>query len=202
MSAKTILHVGSGHRRNGSQLPAAFQGVEWKEIRFDIDPKNEPDILGSMLDMSAIGASTVDAIYSAHNIEHVYAHEVPVVLSEFLRVLKPDGFAVITCPDLQTVGALVAQDKLTDEVYQSPAGPITPLDILYGHGAALSAGHHYMAHKCGFTEKSLIAALQSAGFPSIAGKRRFRGLDLWMLATKSAMAEGDMRDRAEKFLPV
>ncbi len=202
MNPKTILHVGPGHRNNGAILPAAFQRVDWKEIRLDIDPRNAPDILGTMLDMSALGASTVDAIYSAHNIEHVYAHEVPLVMAEFLRVLKPDGFAVITCPDLQTIGALVAQDKLTDAVYQSPAGPITPLDILYGHGAALAAGHYYMAHKCGFTEKSLTAALQTAGFASIAGKRRLRGLDLWMLAAKSAMAEGDMRDLAERFLPV
>lgn len=202
MTVKTILHVGPGHKRNGAKLPVAFQTPEWKELRFDIDLANEPDIVGSMLDMAAVPDASVDAIYSAHNIEHVYAHEVPVVLKEFLRVLKPDGFAVITCPDLQTVCALVAEDKLTDAAYQSPAGPITPLDILYGHGAALAAGHHYMAHKCGFTLKSLTAALQSAGFQSIAGKRRLQGLDLWMLAAKGQIVEAEMRELAGWVLPV
>lgn len=201
MHPKTILHVGPGHRHSGAKLPPAFQTPEWKEIRIDIDPSNQPDILGSMLDMSAVETGSVDAIYSAHNIEHVYAHEVPVVLGEFLRVLKPDGFAVITCPDLQTVCALVAEDKLTDAAYQSQAGAITPLDILYGHGAAVAAGHHYMAHKCGFTEKSLTVALQTAGFQSIAGKRRRRGLDLWILATKGPMAEAELRDMAGQVLP-
>ena len=116
-------------------------------------------------------------------------------------MLKPDGFVVITCPDLQTVCALVADDKLTDAAYQSPAGPITPLDILYGHGAALAAGHYYMAHKCGFTEKSLTTALQAAGFQTIAGKRRLRGLDLWVVASKSAMTDEAIRELAGKVLP-
>ena len=201
MHPKTILHVGPGHRSNGAQLPMGFQTPEYKEIRLDIDPSNEPDILGSMLNMAAVATASVDAVYSAHNIEHVHAHEVPTVLGEFLRVLKPEGFAVITCPDLQSVCALVAQDKLTEAAYQSPAGPITPLDILYGHNAAVAAGFYFMAHKTGFTEKSLTQALQTAGFQCIAGKRRSKGLDLWMLASKGPMSEATMRELAGKLLP-
>jgi len=64
--------VGPGHRKNGAKIPEAFQGAEWQEIRLDIDPVNEPDIVGSMLDMAAVESESVDAIYSAHNIEHVY----------------------------------------------------------------------------------------------------------------------------------
>lgn len=201
MHAKTILHVGPGHRNNGAKLPAAFQGSEWQEIRLDIDPANEPDIVGSMLDMAAVADASVDAIYSAHNIEHVYAHEVPQVLKEFLRVLKPDGFLVVTCPDLQTVCQLVAEDKLGDAAYTSQAGPISPLDILYGHGAALAAGHHYMAHKTGFTLKTLMQALHAAGFATSAGKRRLRGLDLWVVASKGPMEEAALRELAGKVLP-
>lgn len=201
MNAKTILHVGPGHRNNGAKLPPAFQGSDWKEIRLDIDPANEPDIVGSMLNMAAVADASVDAIYSAHNIEHVYAHEVPQVLKEFLRVLKPDGFLVVTCPDLQTVCQLVAEDKLGDAAYTSQAGPITPLDILYGHGAALAAGHLYMAHKCGFTLKTLTQALHAAGFATSAGKRRLRGLDLWVVASKGPMEEAALRELAGKVLP-
>ncbi len=201
MASKIILHVGPGHRRNGAKLPVAFQTPEWKELRFDIDLANEPDIVGSMLDMAAVADASVDAIYSAHNIEHVYAHEVAVVLKEFLRVLKPDGFLVVTCPDLQSVCQLVAEDKLSDAAYASQAGPITPLDILYGHGAALAAGHHYMAHKCGFTLKTLTQALHQAGFATSAGKRRLHGLDLWLLASKGPMDEAALRELAERVLP-
>ena len=201
MNPKTVLHVGPGHRQSGAKLPLGFQESEWKELRLDIDPGNEPDILGSMLNMAAVATDSVDAIYSAHNIEHVYAHEVPLVLAEFLRVLKPSGVAVITCPDLQTVCALVADDKLTDAAYNSAAGPITPLDILYGHSTALEAGYHFMANKTGFTEKSLSQALQTAGFQSIASKRRPRGLDLWMLASKVHLSEAEIRAFASKVFP-
>jgi protein O-GlcNAc transferase len=144
---KTVLHVGAGHPENGAPLPASLRTSDWQERRLDIDPANEPHIVGSMLDMPAVADASVDAVYSAHNIEHVYPHEVPVVLKEFLRVLKPGGFLVVTCPDLQTVAQLVADDKLTDAAYQSPAGPITPLDILYGYRPALEQGNHFMAHK-------------------------------------------------------
>ena len=101
----------------------------------------------------------------------------------------------------QTVGQLVAEDKLGDAAYTSPAGPITPLDILYGHGAALAAGHHYMAHKCGFTLKTLMQALHAAGFATSAGKRRARGLDLWVVASKGPMEEAALRELAGKVLP-
>lgn len=201
MPQKTILHVGPGHRRNGASLPTALQAGEWREVRLDIDPVNEPDIVGSMLDMAAVADASVDAIYSAHNIEHVFAHEVPMVLGEFLRVLKPQGFVVVTCPDLQSVCELVADDKLTDTAYLSPAGPIMALDILYGHGAALAAGHLFMAHKCGFTLKTLATALTSAGFKTTAGKRRLQALDLWVVASKGPMAEAAARELALKLLP-
>ncbi|MFG0465325.1 methyltransferase domain-containing protein [Pseudomonas putida] len=200
-NTRTILHVGPGHRSNGAKLPAAFQGSEWQEVRLDIDPANEPDIIGSMLDMPDVANASVDALYSSHNIEHVYAHEVPQVLKEFLRVLKPDGFLVVTCPDLQTVCQLVAEDKLNDAAYVSPAGPITPLDILYGHGDAIAAGNHYMAHKCGFTLKTLNQALQAAGFAISAGKRRLRGLDLWVVASKGPMDEAAVLELAGQVLP-
>lgn len=201
MNPKTVIHIGPGHRGNGAKLPPIFQTPEWKEIRLDIDPATEPDIVGSMLGMQEVADTSVDAIYSAHNIEHVYAYEVQVALKEFLRVLKPEGFLVITCPDLQTVCTMVAEDKLTDTAYQSPAGPITPLDILYGHEKALALGHHFMAHKCGFTLKSLTSAVQKTGFQTIAGKRRMHCFDLWIVASKSPWEEKAIRDLAARVLP-
>ena len=62
------------------------------------------------------------------------------------------------------VSALIAQDKLEDVAYIFGGGPITPLDIVYGHGPELVAGRHYMAHKTGFTEKTLGNALFRNGF--------------------------------------
>ena len=58
-----------------------------------------------------------------------------------------------------------------------------------------------MAHKCGFTLKTLTTALQAAGFLTIAGKRRPRGLDLWLLASKRLMEETEIRELAGQVLP-
>ena len=104
---KTVLHVGAGHFLNGAKLPVNFLNDQWQEVRLDIDPANRPDIVGSMLNMEKVNDCSVDAVYSAHNIEHVFAHEVPIVLQEFLRVLKPEGYLIVTCPDLQTISQLV-----------------------------------------------------------------------------------------------
>jgi len=118
-----------------------------------------------------------------------------------MRVLKPAGFCVITCPDLQSVCTLVAQDKLMDAAYQSPAGPITPLDILYGHSNSIQAGNTYMAHRCGFTQRSLSQLLKQSGYGSVAAMRRAKSFDLWVIASKSNRSEDEMRLLAKDHFP-
>jgi len=201
MTKKNILHIGPGHRANGAKLPKYFQNSSWKEIRLDIDPKTEPDILGDMLSMPLVEDESIDVIFSAHNVEHVHGHEVPIAFKEFLRVLKPEGYLVITCPDLQSVAQLVASDKLEDPAYESNAGPITPLDIIYGHNKAIAVGHNFMAHKTGFTLKTLTKHLHQAGFSSSIGKRRPQGFDLWITASKNQLSEPDLRHLASAIFP-
>jgi SAM-dependent methyltransferase len=199
-SVRTLLHVGCGPKRK-NQTTQAFNTAAWHEIRLDIDPAVEPDVIGTMTDMSRVETGSVDAIFSSHNIEHLYPHEVPLALAEFLRVLRHDGFAVITCPDLQSVCALVAQDKLTEPAYTSPAGPIAPLDILYGHRPPMARGNLYMAHRCGFTRKVLHGTLQAAGFVSVATLARPQHFDLWAYASKSALNDEDLRVLAAENFP-
>jgi hypothetical protein len=199
---KTFLHVGCGPKRK-NQTTAGFNTPQWHEQRLDIDPAVNPDIVGTMTDMSAVADVSMDALFSSHNIEHLYPHEVPVALKEFLRVLKPDGFAVITCPDLQSVCALVAENKLTEAAYVSPAGSIAPLDILYGHRPPMARGNLYMAHRCGFTEKVLIGTLQAAGFAAVASRRRTHPYyDLYALASKQPLTEAELRALAALHFPV
>ncbi|MCX6969330.1 MAG: methyltransferase domain-containing protein [Verrucomicrobia bacterium] len=198
---KTLLHVGCGTKRKDRTTPG-FNSEEWNELRIDIDPAVQPDITGTITDMSAVTDTSVDALFSSHNVEHLYPHEVPVAFAEFKRVLKPDGFAVITCPDLQSVAALVAEDKLTIPAYQSPAGPIAPLDMIFGHRASVASGNTFMAHHCGFTQKVLSATLQVAGFTSLAAKRRpHPHYDLWVLATVSPSDEVQLKELAAAHFP-
>jgi hypothetical protein len=193
---KTFLHIGCGIEKK-DKTTKEFASSRWKELRFDIDAKVSPDLIGTMTDMSS-----VDAIFSSHNIEHLYPHEVPLALKEFSRVLKPDGFAVITCPDLQAVAKLIAEDKLLEPAYDSPAGPISPIDILYGHRPAMSKGNLYMAHRCGFTQRALTSTVQAFGFAQCASaKRGHPSFDLWIVATVREMGEEHLRNLAAQHFP-
>ncbi len=200
---KFFLHVGCGPKRK-DQTTKALNSSDWSEVRLDIDPSVQPDVIGTMTDMSAVASGSMDAVYSSHNIEHLYPHEVSLAFAEFLRVLNPDGFFVVTCPDLQSVCALIAENKLTDAAYNSPAGPIAPLDILYGLRPALAQGNLYMAHRCGFTQKVLSATLQSCGFKSVATMARGRApyFDLFALASKSERSQAQMRELAQLHFPI
>jgi SAM-dependent methyltransferase len=164
---RTVLHVGCGMADPRKLPPAFFAPGAWREVRLDIDPGVSPDIIGSITDMAMVEEGSVDAVWSAHNLEHLFAHEVPLALAEFRRVLRPEGFALVTVPDLQRAAELVAQDRLAEPAYISPAGPIAPLDMLFGHGAAIAAGNHYMAHRTGFSARTLEAALRGAGFGTV-----------------------------------
>ena len=201
MPPQTFLHIGCGPKHK-DRTTQGFNSDDWTELRLDIDPRVNPDIVGTMTDMQAVADASVEAIFSSHNIEHLYPHDVGTALKEFRRVLKADGFLVVTCPDLQEVCRLIAEDKLTEPAYTSPAGPITPLDILYGHRPPMAQGNLYMAHRCGFTQKVLDGTLRSAGFPVVATMRRGHpAYDLWAVASVSPRSETEIRALAAAHFP-
>ena len=191
-----FLHVGCGRKRK-PQTP--FADKPWDELRLDIDSSVEPDVVGTMTEMAAVADDSVDAIYSSHNIEHLYPHEVPVALREFRRVLKPDGFVLLTCPDMQSVCKLVSEDKLCEPAYISGIGPISPLDMIYGHRASMQRGNLYMAHRCGFTGKVLSGTLSEAGF-SCAVRTRPHVFDLWAIGASNQTEEW-FRKKVQEFFP-
>lgn len=182
---RTVLHVGCGVA-DPSKIPAAFfPAGEWAELRLDIDPGVAPDIIASIIDMADVPTGSVHGIWSAHNLEHLAAHDVPLALAEFHRVLAPGGFALVTMPDLQQVAALVAEGKLEDTAYMSAMGPISALDMLYGHRASIAAGNHFMGHRTGFVATTLAHHLEAAGFHNVKVQRDGH-FALWASGVKAA----------------
>jgi SAM-dependent methyltransferase len=163
---KTILNIGCGMKGENA-LPAEYQTPTWREIRIDIDPNVQPDIVA---DMTHLGQVKADAIWSSHQLEHLAAHEVMVALEECRRVLNPGGMLHLEVPNLQAVCEAVARGTIEVDkpLYQSPAGPIAPLDILYGHRASIAEGRSYMTHRTGFTVQTLEKALSDVGFRDIS----------------------------------
>jgi SAM-dependent methyltransferase len=182
---KIVLNVGCGYPLR-QKLHRHFHGPEWREIRLDLDPAVRPDIVCSITDMSPVAGDCVDAIWSSHNLEHLQRHEVPLALAEFVRVLKPSGFLLLTLPDLQNVARLVVDDRLEDQAYTAASGPITALDMIFGHTASLARGNSFMAHRTGFTARTLQKVLTEAGLVEIT-VRRGSAFDLWATAFKPAV---------------
>ena len=176
-ATKTVLNAGCGHPLN-RRLHPRFQGPEWRELRLDINPAVEPDIVCSVTAMDPVPDGSIDAIWCSHNLEHLYRHDVPAALGEFYRVLRPGGLVFLTLPDLQRVAAMVVNDQLESQAYMSPSGPITPLDMIFGHRASLTRGDLDMAHKSGFTGTTLRKLLDEAGFQQIE-IRQANSFDLW-----------------------
>ncbi len=198
--ARLLLHVGCGHATLDGIPLAGFHNSNWREVRLDADESVDPDIVGTMVVMDAVADGFADALFSSHGIEHLYWHDVPLALAEFRRVLKNDGFVVITCPDVQAAAKMIADDKMFETAYQSAAGPITPFDILYSYRPFVAANPEWMSHHCGFTLSTLMTVLKDAGFAVVSGMRRPSGFDLWVLASKSPRTAAELAALAEDYL--
>lgn len=121
-------------------------------MRLDIDPRTNPDIVGSMTDLGDIGP--FDAVACNNALEHLYPHEVDKALREFHRVLKPGGHVVIQVPDLEDV-------RPTEDLI--PEIGMSGLHLYYGDPELLEE-FPYMAHHCGFVEDTLRRVMEREGF--------------------------------------
>ncbi|MEQ8814522.1 MAG: methyltransferase domain-containing protein [Thalassobaculum sp.] len=167
---RTILHVGCG-RQSHDALPPLNWENEWRQVRIDIDPAVEPDIVASIVDMAGIEDGSAECVFSKHNIEHLEAHEVPQCLAAFHRVLRPEGFLILRTPDLRSIARLLLkydpeEPLYTVQIYGKDVRT-APLDMLYGLRQAIAGGNGFMAHRTGFTAASLRRHLLRAGFERI-----------------------------------
>lgn len=187
LKRKKVLNVGG----NSKAIPLPPQYAEFEHVLLDIDAKAAPDIVCDARQLATLGAGQFDAVYCSHNLEHYYHHDVPRVLAGFLHVLKDDGFAQIVVPDIGELMRLAVERGLDidDGVVESPAGPITVLEVLYGHSLEIErSGQDFFSHKTGFTEKSLLKALHQAGYAKVYSAAR--NLEIDALAFKTMPGPG------------
>ena len=166
---ETLLHVGCG----GAPVPPWL--ADYKETRLDVDGEFNPHIIANMTNMYQVESHSYDVIYCAHSLEHLFPQDVPLALSEFCRILKQEGRAIIIVPDLEGVS------PTTEVLFESEAGPITGLDLIYGFGKQVKTNPH-MQHHCGFVQHTLEKILDKAGFNPVV--RRIGCNNLLALAVK------------------
>lgn len=163
---KKVLNVGGSSKE--ITIPEHYNG--WSHHLLDIDPAGNPDVVCDARTLVGLPACIYDSVYCSHNLEHYYSHDVIKVLRGFHHVLKNDGFVDIAVPDMQAVVKHMVQENMDidDVLYESPTGPITITDVMYGYGKQIEqSGQDFYAHKTGFSENSLIAVLNQCGFMKV-----------------------------------
>ena len=194
-----FLHIACGEM-NKSNTTKFFAQDTWEEVRMDDNTglQHQPDVCAAMTDMSQLTTGSFDAAFTSHSLERLYPHQVSPVLAEIVRVLNDTGYLLVTCADLQTTCALIAEDKLLETAYDSPAGKVAPLDILYGFRPALAAGHMQFSRHCGFTPKALVGTLAQSGFASVWTARNPETFTIAAIATKKEHSEEQLRTLAQQ----
>jgi hypothetical protein len=184
--ARRVLNVGG----NNKSIPLPPQYTGWEHVLLDIDPRGHPDVVCDARELISLPGASYDSIYCSHNLEHYHRHDVAKVVAGFCHLLKPDGFAFVRVPDMHELMQTVVQKNLDidDVLYQAPVGPILVRDVIYGYGREIEeSGNDFYAHKTGFTQKSLRAALVAGGFALVfAGTGN---LEVTALALKAAPSE-------------
>lgn len=139
------LNIGCGNRR----LPG-YTGIDAVE-------RPAADIVAPA-DAIPLQDGCADEVMAIHLVEHVFSWEVPALLAEWRRLLKPGGMLVLEMPDaLKCARNLIEgrQGKKLDQL--SMWG-------LYGDDTLRDP---YMMHKAGWWFARLKPVVESAGFTNV-----------------------------------
>jgi predicted SAM-dependent methyltransferase len=176
---QTVLSAGCGRQKTPCHW--SFPIDNWREIRVDIDPQWEPDIVADVANMPQIPNESVDAVFMSHCLEHLQRDDAPKAMKEFLRILKPGGGFLTHMPDLQQAASVVADGRGDQFLYQSPGGAITAMDMLFGYQPRVKFSRS-MLHQWGYTLVSLHKLMSEAGFNDV--KTWIEQWDLWGVGYK------------------
>jgi len=129
-----------------------------------------------------VPAASVQAIYCRHFLEHLTAAEAVAALADWREILQPGGTLELVVPDL----AYHAQQLLFRATAPSALSPrVTRLQ----HAVAGFYGwqaHAHDLHQYGYVWRTLVAALQGAGYVDIARVHD----DPWHLHAKARRRDG------------
>ena len=125
------------------------------------------DEVGDVRDLSAIEDASFDIVRASHLFEHFHVNEMPALLGEWTRVLKPGGTLIVCVPDFRGL----VLDYLDNATILSPDEWQLPLDAenaieRYSYLAHIfgwnfeHAGEPHMKHHMVFDLRSLSTLLQ------------------------------------------
>ena len=145
------LHIGGKERRD-----------QWEII--DALPGEHVDHVGNAADLSRFSDGTFEAVYASHVAEHFgYHSELPCVLREWFRVLRPEGCLYVSVPDLDVLAELFL---LRESISASDRFQV--MRMIFG-----GQTNDYDYHRVGLNEEFLRQFLSEAGFVDIQRTESF-----------------------------
>ena len=163
---KKILEIGSG------QFP--MKTDEGLVTTFDArdEPENDihPDYRGDARRLP-FGDGQFDIVYSGHCLEHFGRNEIHDVLTEWRRVLKPEGEMRMVLPNIEWAAQAIVEGVVDDTV----------LNVLYG-AQTYKENYHYM----GFTPATIESFLAKVGLDEFLVQRE--GFEMILQAKKRGAA--------------
>lgn len=112
------------------------------------------DVVADITDTLPFESESAEMLYASHLLEHVSTDDVPRVLAEWRRVLRPGGVLLIAVPDLEAIARVIVDRP---GWFTPPHNPW--LGAIYG-----GQKDEWDFHKTGFTAPWLAYCLDQAGF--------------------------------------
>jgi len=133
---------------------------EWKIL--NVQAGQGVDYVGDCTDLSRFADASVSEVYASHVLEHLGYVDLPRALTEIRRVLIPGGTLRISVPDLEVLGAWVADRALSRQER------FDVMRMMFG-----GQSDAYDFHKVGLSWDILEDLLEQQGFAAIERVERF-----------------------------
>ncbi len=138
------LNVDGAHRNKDVRGPDLLHAVQFAPDGSIVNPLPLPD--GCAEELQAI-----------HAAEHVHQWELPFLIAEWHRLLKPGGLLVLELPDLHKFCHNILQGKMVGGKHPDQLG-------MWAAWGDPRGKDPWMTHKWGYTFKTLAPIVMAAGF--------------------------------------
>jgi len=110
----------------------------------------------SITDLGQFSDDTVDLIYASHVIEYFDRQQIPNILKEWKRILKPQAVLRIAVPSFFEISKLYTNNNYTLDNF---------VGLLYGR---MKMADQTIYHKTVYDFESLKAVLENCGFKNVS----------------------------------
>jgi hypothetical protein len=166
---KRLLHLGISSAQAG-RFPAGLTPALWEVVRADTDAGVQPDIRTTLPTLERIEPGVYDAVWMPHLLQRLFLFDGAQVLTRIFRLLREEGFVLLTLPDGQLAATYLAHARAHEPLFEAAAGAVTAHDLLYGFGKNMEHGHLHLAHRAAYSGEALSLMLREAGFCNITVK--------------------------------